>query len=120
LLKPWIHSNDKFYVIGLWKTDNTVEHEFAHAFFYMDATYKKEISKVVNSMPDDFRDCINIYLKDAGYHPSVFLDETQAYLASNTMAETDEMFRDVPWDEVLELQKIFYKRYEVYRDEEKS
>jgi len=116
LLSEWIYNDEPFYVIGVHCQDNTIDHEFAHAFFYLDEDYRTEMTGLVNNLSKSFRDTVTGYLTKEGYHSHVYLDESQAYLATNTMMETDEMVKSkVPWNDVLELQRAFHTRYEVYQ-----
>jgi len=59
-----------------------IEHELAHALFAVDPVYRRAATKILES--------INVYpaykwLKENIYHPSVFVDETQAYLMESSV-----------------------------------
>jgi len=115
ILAEYIDGDQKFYVIGLWKNDNTVEHEFSHAFYCVDPAYKKEMNALLKNVPEEFKHrCLKV-LQDDGYHKSVFVDETIAYFATNKITDFVDMFgEDVPWHDILPLQIAFEKRYEEY------
>jgi len=115
ILEEYIVSDQKFYVIGLWKTDNTVEHELCHAFYYIDPAYKKEMHSLLKNVPEEFKHRCRKVLQSDGYHKSVFVDETVAYLATNKITDFVDMFGEqVPWHDILPLQIAFEKRYEEY------
>lgn len=76
-------SND-FYIIGATKTDKTtINHEIAHGFFYTDSKYRKTMKKLVAALPTEVRTTMNVRLKSSGYTKKVFIDEIQAYFATN-------------------------------------
>lgn len=78
--------NGKFYIIGTYgKVNNKnykliLKHELAHALYYLDENYQKAVQKVLAKM-----DCKPIYqyLKKLGYHQSVWVDETNAYILTD-------------------------------------
>ncbi len=74
---------DKFYVIATFKNED-VKHETAHARFYVDAEYRKQVKKVVKTI--DTKPLFKV-LKGMGYDKSVLIDEAHAYLL-----ETEEYF----------------------------
>jgi len=117
MLQKYIEGDEKFYVIGVWK-DTTVQHEFSHAFFYVDPGYKKEMLALLKNVPKEFKHHCHKVLQEDGYHPTVFHDESVAYMSTNTMPEFADMFKtDIPWTEILPLQLAFEKRYEKHNDE---
>lgn len=121
LLKPWIEGDEKFYVIGVWQNDNTIDHEISHALYYLDPAYKKQQTVALNGMDKLFRSRIATWLKKKGYHPSVTDDETIAYLSTNTMADSVHYWKSgIPWDTIAPFQVNFYKRYGEYKDDKKS
>lgn len=120
LIKDWVEGDEDFYVIGIWKADNTLDHEFSHAFFYLNTSYKAQQKVALRNLPTEFRERCDANLKEKGYHPSVFEDESIAYLSTNTMADTDDQFKEnIPWNEILPLQINFNKCYETYKEEKK-
>ena len=72
----------KFYIIGVAKGNGALNHEIAHGFFYIDSEYKKEMTKLVKKMDPELRKAMNAYLLKVGYTPHVFVDETQANMAT--------------------------------------
>lgn len=83
VLQKFPKSNKKFYIIGTFNNKSNIKdellvfkHELAHALFYLDSGYRnkvKSILKKINCKP------IHKYLKELGYHESVWVDETHAY-----------------------------------------
>lgn len=53
----------------------------AHAFFSTQKKYKQKVLSILDSQDSKILKPLQNFLKDsAGYHPDVYLDETQAYL----------------------------------------
>lgn len=109
LLQKYIEGDEKFYVIGVFREDATMDHEYSHAFYHIFPQYKKEADALVKALPEDFRKQIFDNLKEKGYHSHVFTDECVAYLSTNDMPYTKKMAGDVavPWENVLEFQQHF-------------
>ncbi len=77
-----ISKNPQFYIIGATNKGPTLRHEIAHGFFYNISEYKKEMTALVKSLKPSVRKHINKTLKNMGYTPKVYIDETQAYMAT--------------------------------------
>jgi hypothetical protein len=108
----WTGKHPKFYIIGAVGNGSTLRHEIAHGFFYTTPEYKKEMTALVKALPADVRKCINNTLKKMGYTPKVWVDETQAYMATGLYVEESPKF-----DEKLKKNrgafiKVFKKYYE--------
>jgi hypothetical protein len=77
-------SPNKYYLIGSRPNEKTtIDHEVAHAFYYLNKKYKKESDKIVDSIHQSSLKKIKKHLLSIGYNDKVFKDEVQAYL-SNT------------------------------------
>lgn len=72
----------QFYIIGAVGKGVTLKHEIAHGFFYTVPEYKKEMIALVKALPFKLRKSINKTLSKMGYTAKVFVDETQAYMAT--------------------------------------
>lgn len=73
-----------YYLIGsLGKDKKTMKHEICHGLYFTDIEYKRSVNKLIKSMSNDVKSKINEWLEDLGYHKSVFIDETQAYLSTD-------------------------------------
>lgn len=102
-----------FYVIGTYKSKcptsdkATKKHEIAHALFYLNKKYQKEVRhelSKINLKP------LYKYLKELGYHDDVLLDESHAYL----LTEPDDLISkglDFPVDTVRNLDGIYRKYF---------
>jgi len=76
---------DRFYLVGSMSGDpDTLKHEMAHAFYYLDQGYKREMDAITAGwlQADSFRQAI----ARKGYRMSVAKDETQAYMATSPKA----------------------------------
>lgn len=81
--------NEKFYLIGtrdsateLHDMNSTFIHEIAHAFYYLEADYRKYTNEIIQPILNHFK----TKLFARGYNVSVVSDETQAYLVSGAEA----------------------------------
>jgi hypothetical protein len=85
MIQPALDHRDPFYLIGTYEDgqeDNTVtHHEFAHAFYYLNPTYREETRKLVLDYPK--YEAIETKLLDMGYSEDHVIDEAQAYLATS-------------------------------------
>ena len=86
------HINNKidvskpFYIIAAnEKNTNVMDHEIAHALYYLNPVYKVDMDSLTHSaelhFPENFKR-LRRYLKDLGYNEKVYNDEIQAYLAT--------------------------------------
>lgn len=80
-IKNLVDWDKPFYVIGTFQ-DVDIDHELAHAFYYISKDYKKKMKKLLNELPSSDRIGLVDELKEKGYHSDVFTDEIQAYLSS--------------------------------------
>jgi hypothetical protein len=79
-------SKKKFCVIGTFRNMD-VDHELAHGFYYLRTKYKKEMNELYNSLTVSQRNRMHLYLKEEGYSPAEYRDETQAYFSTSTNAD---------------------------------
>jgi hypothetical protein len=86
LLEYFKDIKGKFYIIACidnMDQERNLAHELAHALYYTNSEYKKEVDDFTQSINkvivNAFKDCFS---KSAGYHPDVFWDEMQAYLVA--------------------------------------
>ena len=107
----------KFYIIGVTKGNGALDHEIAHGLFYLNAQYKKEMTKLVKQMEPDLRIAMNTYLKKVGYTPKVFIDETQANMATTedfTGGGDYRRFNLETATKLIKAQKPFIEIFEKY------
>jgi hypothetical protein len=85
LFKQRKHS-EPFYIVidAIDSPHGTLDHELAHAFYYLSPGYKVEVDLLLD---DEDLSPVNKFLIERGYHSDVFKDEAQAYL----MFDRDEM-----------------------------
>lgn len=80
-----------FYIIGTYDKA-TIAHERAHALYYLNSQYRNECAAVYRDIPEKSKLKINDILKDYGYTPGVYEDETQAYLATDSKTQAKKRF----------------------------
>lgn len=80
-IKSLVDWDKPFYVIGTFQ-DVDIDHELAHAFYYISKDYKKKMKKLLNEIPKSDMSGLMNNLQETRYHPSVYLDEIQAYISS--------------------------------------
>ncbi|KAJ3109535.1 hypothetical protein HDU97_005192 [Phlyctochytrium planicorne] len=72
------------YIIASLVSDaSTVLHEWAHARFFMDASYREACEKAFSELDDNIRIAIEKELAMWNYKPSVFVDEFHAYVVED-------------------------------------
>jgi len=101
-------SKEKFYIIGTDDIDGDImAHEIAHALFFMDKDYKKEMTKLVSDLAmRKYNGLCNVLLK-LGYRKEVLVDEIQAFLSTGLC---DEMHRFTLETDIVKFEEVF-KRY---------
>lgn len=115
-------STSSYYVIGTngEGANGDFEHELSHAWYYLDPEYKKMMVDMTSALSKTALEQIKNHLMDEGYRDSVIEDETVAYLATNTMTQTADMFEKVriPWTAIYKIQKAFEDYKEDKLDED--
>ena len=93
------------YIIGIGKDVSELRHEMAHALFYTNDSYRKEMKALAKALPEKIREKLSAALKRMGYCKAVEVDEIQAYCATELADEMDKIKVDVgPFEET-------FKRY---------
>ena len=72
----------KYYVIGINKEDHddsALEHEIAHAFYYLYPEYRKSCNKLLDNISEESYESAKRILLGMGYCKAVINDELQAY-----------------------------------------
>lgn len=92
-----VDASQPFYIIAA-KEGNTdvMDHEIAHALYYLNKEYKARMSGLVLHMKQHFPvqyKKVQDWLKEMGYNKSVFTDETQAYMSTSDKEEMMKKFR---------------------------
>lgn len=93
-VQPLIDSGKKFYVIGTASCcdSDTLAHELRHATYYLDDNYREQCKAIYATIPENIKKTINARLKKYGYSSSVWEDETQAYLSTESVADLMQRF----------------------------
>jgi hypothetical protein len=95
-IKNKLKTRTKYYVIGSDpKSKSTIEHEVAHAFYYLYPLYKREANKITDKLPKKLSDKMKKWMLKIGYNKSSLQDELQAYLSSDDTETYDEIFTTV-------------------------
>lgn len=114
----WIRQHQKrgvFYLIGVDKADSWImDHEMAHALFYTNPEYRKEMMDLVLSVKRDTFDQLESFLVQSGYPKKVIVDEIQAYLSTGLDDGMDKI-RGVK-TLAKKFSKIFKKYYGKRKD----
>lgn len=98
-----LDSDSPYYVIGTYgKSDSgTIQHELAHAYWYLYPEYRDEMMNHISSMNvlksntsglETKLEIIQNVFMDNGYDVSVLNDETQAYLATSSRGYLKDTF----------------------------
>ena len=109
MIEELVEGKHKFYLIGTYKDGAVVDHELAHAFYYLDTKYKKAMNAINDSLPAKVKNGMFKVITDQGYCKQVLPDELQAYCSTSTMVELTKQFEgvDIPWDTVLKYKETF-------------
>jgi len=104
-----------YYIIAALEKDaRTIDHELAHALYYLNPCYRTDVSVLTNSLELHFPDHVKRlkkYFKELGYHKNVYDDEIQAYLATERTARLKD-----PNDFDLKCTKKFLEYVQDYRN----
>jgi len=113
--------NEPFYVIGGVKGDiNVIDHEIAHALYFMNPQYKEEMLDLNYTFHKQYRSSyvkIVNKLKEMGYGVNVVRDEVQAYMSTSLKKELVTRF-GLDYDTILPMVKQYRKvlsRYNTYK-----
>jgi len=88
-----------FYIIAYHKEDKRenefIEHECAHAFWYLNSEYKKEMQKLLERLQRVYPKALNSMKKKLmkmGYSETVMEDELQAYISTTNRVRLHKDF----------------------------
>jgi hypothetical protein len=101
------HEDGKFYLIGVDELDvsnDLLDHELAHGFYYTDDLYRSKMNGLISFMDQEARESIAKTIVEIGYNPSVVKDETQAYLSTGLI---DRMDKDLLSKYTKEFEMVF-------------
>jgi len=78
---------EKYYIIGVHKQQSptsrnmVIEHEVAHALYYLSPDYKKKVNGLIKNLPKKIYNEAEKKLVKMGYGKNVIKDEIQAYFS---------------------------------------
>ncbi len=78
----WTPPRDPYYVIATYD-DECLDHELAHAMYYLDPEYKATADALVKGLDPDVRKAVTKWLLDKGYSKPQVPDEINAYLSTD-------------------------------------
>lgn len=82
-IDSFVLNREVFYVIGTREgDDDTLEHELAHALYFVNEEYHNKALKLVQSLSSSRYEQLVACLKKHGYHESTVDDEIHAYMAT--------------------------------------
>jgi len=88
----------------------TLDHELAHARFYLDEEYRNEQLNVIRELRYDHYSKLKLDLSSHGYSDDVLDDEIQAYLKTGRIDELKTMFPSFTIEELISLQRKFFSK----------
>lgn len=96
--------SDTFYLIGVDKIEGGVmDHEIAHALFFVDPVYRKASKSLVEKMPEKKLEGMKKILAKLGYRDTMFVDEIQAFMATGLWSEMQEIIEEKDRAEFIKL-----------------
>jgi len=105
-------ADEKFYLIGTYDVDS-VNHEIAHALWYLLPEYKKEMKTLLSDC--SIRKSMTRCLKSGGYADRFIDDEMQAYISTETLPYLRGWFPfRTKWKMVPAYRKVFKKYKKSY------
>lgn len=106
LLNLLKYRKDNFYIIGA-NDESTIRHELAHALFYTNSDYFREITVLLDKYytTNMLTKCVD-YLLNEGYTKEVLYDEIQAYITDN---DNNYINQNAPVDLIVEINEIYRK-----------
>jgi len=79
-----------YYVIGTEPKDTqAINHELAHAIYYLDKTYKSRVNNILKNLNKSLLSRFESHLRDMGYSKHVLEDEVNAYICFDSCHLTD-------------------------------
>jgi hypothetical protein len=116
-------NKDRFYIIGALKKDkNVINHEIAHALYYLNQDYKNEMVLLNTEFNQNYKKHYNSLLKELKklqYCDEVLQDEVQAYMSSSIKNELVNDFR-MDYETLLPIIKKYRKVLRKYNINKKS
>ena len=105
-------TDTNFCVIGTYRLDD-IEHEIAHALYYLHPKYKKQMDDFYHSLTDSHKKGMKNYLSTSGYEEPQFLDEAQAYFSTSDDEDISDRIpkSTLPGQRKLKLFRDAFKKW---------
>lgn len=100
----------QFYVIGTCKNFKYVNHELAHAYYYLAPAYKDAQDAVTASMDPEMKAKVAVKLVEMGYTEDVIDDEIQAYFSTDEAVIVASRF-GLEVDDVRDLRERYNSNF---------
>lgn len=120
LLKPY---GREFYLIATFSDPHgridggmmsTLRHELAHALFFLNPVYRQKVREILARV--DLQPIWALFEKRGGYHPSVYEDESHAYLLNDSDRLVKWGLDLAPYAETIrELNALFEMEYGAWK-----
>lgn len=134
VLKPFIHGSfdplmddelmivelfgprtDKYYIIGTHLgSKDAIDHETAHALFYLSDGYRKAVEKAVAEHDPVFVESLKSSLKQMGYCDEVMIDEVNAYMATSPDYVEEKFPHLVDKKFTKKLKRLFDRHFDAF------
>lgn len=80
--------HNSFYILGVCKSElNVLDHELAHALYYVNEEYANDMNGFVNKLTNKVLSSVYRYFEQVGYSKEVYKDELQAYFSTGLPRE---------------------------------
>jgi hypothetical protein len=109
--------NKKFYLIGTHVPDDewALDHEIAHGLYYLNQGYRVKANEIVSKIPKGDFEKFEQILRDFHYHHSSHIDEIQAYLTDDPLAEYIQFAQGKKYHKAV--RKLFKKHMDEIKGE---
>ena len=108
-ISPILSNHPNFYLIATHNA-NSLSHEIAHGYYYLDEKYQIEMNGLIESY--QYKHEIMQCLTTKGYNEKVLFDEIQAYFAT---ANSEYLFDRLKFKEI-EVPSEFKTTFQAYDD----
>lgn len=109
LLEPY--KPRRFYSIGTFGENDSLDHEIAHGFFYLDDSYKKEAIRILSTLNKRDKKELRKVLNKMGYDSEFFNDEIHAYFVGGVNDLRKEGFNDSDTKKQQRQMKALFREY---------
>jgi len=99
------------YLIATAEGSDSLDHEIAHGFYYLNKKYRRSMDAITTDLPD--KDSLTVALIKLGYSADLVDDEIQAYLATTQLSELPTLFPDfdIDYGYISQYRHVFEAAY---------